>query len=44
MPLLSYPVAGKPPSNNDLDTPIVFDYLVRQLIAQMTDKKKTKGK
>ena len=29
---------------NDLETSIVFDYLVRQLIAQMTDKKKTERK
>ena len=29
---------------NDLETSIVFDYLVRQLIAQMTDKKKPNGK
>ena len=29
---------------DDLETSIVFDYLVRQLVAQMTDKKETKRK
>jgi hypothetical protein len=29
---------------DDLETSIVFDYLVRQLVAQITIKRETKGK